>query len=83
MNSRMKYFALGLTTTALGFGILLAWDTLIPRLLGQPHLSYDLQPAWLRTLPRLLSHLPRSASTQPAGEHRPTPPRYSGPLVSG
>lgn len=54
----MKYFALGLTTTALCFGILLAWDPLIPRLLGQPHLSYDLQPTWLQTLPRLLSYLP-------------------------
>jgi hypothetical protein len=55
---RIKYFALGLTTTGLCFGILLAWDTLIPRLLGQPHLAYDLQPAWLQKLPRLLGYLP-------------------------
>jgi hypothetical protein len=55
---RLKYFALGLATTALCFGILDAWDPLVLRLLGRPHLAYDLQPQWLQALPRLLGYLP-------------------------
>jgi hypothetical protein len=55
---RLKYFALGLATTVLCFGILDVWDAFVPRLLGRPHLAYDLQPQWLKALQWLLGYLP-------------------------